>query len=162
MRQIPGFRIWTREKTGQWQGPVRSRHILIWNTNLCSIRGIKNNTCSFLQIRYGLRKMDLFRRPCQLCGPFCTACIKVRMACVIGWLASRMTETGSRTGGSSALFDNLDPSLGSFQSSHLDACECVIQLLGYRSHLFHACRQYDLFAVVYDLTHRRDNGSRTA
>lgn len=73
---------------------------MIWNTNLCSIKGIKNNTGSFLQIRYGLRKMDLFRRPCQLCGSFCIACIMVRMACVIGWLASRI-ETGSRTGGDS-------------------------------------------------------------
>ena len=32
------------EKTGQWQGPVRSRHILTWNTNSCSIKEIKNNT----------------------------------------------------------------------------------------------------------------------
>ena len=35
--------------------------------------------------------------------------------------------------------------------THLDSCQCIIQLLGNRSHLVHSTWETDLFAMIYDL-----------
>mgnify|MGYP007079295275 CR=1 FL=1 len=60
------------------------------------------------------------------------------------------------------LLNNLEPSLWSLDASHLDSGKGLIQLLGDRSHLVHAAWEADLFAVVNDLSNRRDNSSSTA
>ena len=60
------------------------------------------------------------------------------------------------------LFDHLDPAFWSFDPAHLDTCQCFIQLLGNRSHFFHSAWEADLFAMVYDLSYRRDHCSSTA
>ena len=60
------------------------------------------------------------------------------------------------------LLDYLQPSLWSLDAAHLDAGQCLIQLLCDRSHLGHAAREADLVAVVYDLADRGDNSSGTA
>ena len=60
------------------------------------------------------------------------------------------------------LFDYLDPAFRSLDAAHLDAGQCLIQLLGDRSHLGHAAREADLFAVIDNLANRGDNGCCTA
>ena len=60
------------------------------------------------------------------------------------------------------LFDHLDPAFRSLDAAHLDAGQRLIQLPGGRSHLGHAAREADLFAVIDDLSNRGDNGCCTA
>ena len=60
------------------------------------------------------------------------------------------------------LLDYLQPSLWSLDAAHLDSGKCLVQLLGDRSHFVHAAWEADLFAVVNNLSNRRDNSSSTA
>ena len=60
------------------------------------------------------------------------------------------------------LLDYLQPSLWSLDAAHLDSGKCLVQLLGDRSHFVHAAWEADLFAVVNNLSNRRDNCSSTA
>ena len=60
------------------------------------------------------------------------------------------------------LFDNFDPSFWSFDASHLDTCQCLVQFLGCRSHFFHSTWEIDFFVVVNDLANWRDNCSSSA
>ena len=48
----------------------------------------------------------------------------------------------------------LNPSLWSFDTAHLNACKCLIKLLGYRTHLCHSAWEADLLAVVNNLANR--------
>ena len=48
----------------------------------------------------------------------------------------------------------LDPALRSFDVTHLDAGQCLIEFLGNRTHLLHTCREADFLAVVNDLANR--------
>ena len=56
-----------------------------------------------------------------------------------------------------ALFDHVDPALGSLYGAHLDSCKSVVKLLDNRTHLVHAVCEADLLAVIVDLTNRADN-----
>ena len=56
----------------------------------------------------------------------------------------------------------MDPSFRSFDASHLDTCQCVVQLLDNRTHFLHSAWEADFFAVVVDLSNWRDNSSSTA
>ena len=60
------------------------------------------------------------------------------------------------------LLDHLDPALRSLNTTHLDTCQCLIQLLGDRSHLLHAAREADLLTMIIDLANRRDYCCSTA
>ena len=60
------------------------------------------------------------------------------------------------------LLDYLQPSLRCLDAAHLDSGKCLVQLLGDRSHFVHAAWEADLFAVVNNLSNRRDNSSSTA
>ena len=60
------------------------------------------------------------------------------------------------------LFDNFDPSFRSFDASHLDSGKCLVKFLCCRSHFFHSTWEADFFAMVYDLSNRRDNCCSTA
>lgn len=60
------------------------------------------------------------------------------------------------------LLNYLDPALRSLNAAHLDAGQCLIQLLRDRSHLGHAAREADLIAMIYDLADRRDDSCGTA
>ena len=51
---------------------------------------------------------------------------------------------------------------GASNAAHLDAGECFVKFLGNRSHFLHSAGEADLFAVVVDLSNRRDNGCGTA
>ena len=60
------------------------------------------------------------------------------------------------------LLNYLDPALRSLNAAHLDAGQCLIQLLCDRSHLGHAAREADLIAMIHDLADRRDDSCGTA
>ena len=60
------------------------------------------------------------------------------------------------------LLYNFDPAFRSLNAAHLDAGECFVKFLGNRSHFLHSAGEADLFAVVVDLSNRRDNGCGTA
>ena len=60
------------------------------------------------------------------------------------------------------LLYNFDPAFRSLNAAHLDASECFVKFLGNRSHFLHSAGEADLFAVVVDLSNRRDNGCGTA
>ena len=60
------------------------------------------------------------------------------------------------------LLYNFDPAFRSLNAAHLDAGECFVEFLGNRSHFLHSAGEADLFAVVVDLSNRRDNGCGTA
>ena len=55
-----------------------------------------------------------------------------------------------------------DPSLGSFDASHLDAGKSIVQFLYHGSHLLHSALKTDLLAMVIDQAHGRDDGCGTA
>ena len=74
----------------------------------------------------------------------------------------RVCLKNTKNGKLKELFNNLQPSLWSLDASHLDSGKGFIQLLGDRSHLVHAAWEANLFAVVHDLSNRRDNSSSTA
>ena len=61
-----------------------------------------------------------------------------------------------------SLFDYVDPALRSFDVTHLDAGQCLVEFLGNRTHLLHTAWEADFFAVVYDLSDWRDNCCSTA
>ena len=52
------------------------------------------------------------------------------------------------------LADLADPALWCFNVTHLDSCQCLIQLLCNWSHLFHSTWEADFLAVVYNLSYR--------
>mgnify|MGYP006986300181 FL=1 len=56
----------------------------------------------------------------------------------------------------------MDPSFRSFDASHLDTCQCVVQFLDNRAHLLHSAWEADFLAVIVDLSNWRDNSSSTA
>ena len=60
------------------------------------------------------------------------------------------------------LLDYLNPSLWSLDTSHLDTCQCLIQLLGYWSHLIHTAWQADFLTMINNLSNWRDNGCCSA
>ena len=51
----------------------------------------------------------------------------------------------------SILADLADPALWCFNVTHLDSCQCLIQLLCNWSHLFHSTWEADFFAMIYNL-----------
>ena len=53
------------------------------------------------------------------------------------------------------LLDYLNPSLWSLDASHLDTCQCLIQLLGYWSHLIHTAWQADFLTMINNLSNWR-------
>lgn len=55
-----------------------------------------------------------------------------------------------------------DPAFRCFNSTQLDACECLSELSHNRTHLLHAGSELELLAVIVDGTERRDNSSCTA
>ena len=55
------------------------------------------------------------------------------------------------------LFDNLNPSFRSFDMTHLDAGKCIIQFLCNFTHFLHTAWEADLFAMIIDLSNRRNN-----
>ena len=55
-----------------------------------------------------------------------------------------------------------NPALRSFDVTHLDAGQCLVEFLGNRTHLLHTCREADFLAVVNDLANRGDNSCGTA
>ena len=61
-----------------------------------------------------------------------------------------------------SLFDYVDPALRSFDVTHLDAGQCLVEFLGNRTHLLHTCREADFLAVVNDLANRGDDSCGTA
>ncbi len=60
------------------------------------------------------------------------------------------------------LFDNLNPTFGRLDSTHLNAGERIVELLNGGSHLFHAGREIDFVAVIVNFSYGRDDGSRAA
>ena len=52
------------------------------------------------------------------------------------------------------LCDYMNPSLWSFDMSHLDACKCIAELLCNSSHLFHSAWEADFLAMVNNLAYR--------
>ena len=60
------------------------------------------------------------------------------------------------------LFNDLNPALRSFDTSHLNAGESIVKLLGDRPHFLHSAGEADLLAVVVDLAYGGDYGSGTA
>ena len=48
----------------------------------------------------------------------------------------------------------VDPAFGSFDSAHLDTCECIVKLLKNGAHFIHTAREADFLAVVNDLAYR--------
>ena len=54
----------------------------------------------------------------------------------------------------SELFDYFQPSFRSFNTSHLDTCQCIIQFLSDWSHLLHSTWETDFFSVINNFTYR--------
>ena len=56
----------------------------------------------------------------------------------------------------------MNPAFWSFDTAHLDSCQCLIQFLCNWSHLFHSTWEADFFTMVNDFTNRRNNSSCSA
>ena len=56
----------------------------------------------------------------------------------------------------------MNPAFWSFDTAHLDSCQCIIKFLCNRSHLIHTTWETDFFTMVNDFTNRRNNSSCSA
>lgn len=59
------------------------------------------------------------------------------------------------------LCDHMDPSFRRLNPSHLDSCQCIIQLLRHRPHLRHAAWKGNLSSMIHNPANRRNNRCRT-